>query len=350
MERFKEVLAELQARVTRATTIELRAASAASKIIKISIIAFSLVLGAMQFLVPQMGGPQLVGIGAAIAIGAFTLAALFLERDHAEDLAIAAESTQLAQKMLAEGHILTAFEKELDSADSLIAANRAALEFLESSAWIPHTEESVVEGLMRSCERALMIAAGFDAARHWTFGVYRVQSVEGEQRLVNMISHRSVPCDTAKARSFGKGEGVPGIAWASARPLIVGDVHSHSHAGAFDLSEGQARPADGLKYRAIAAVPVMVAAPEGGIVPQGQVLWGMVVASYDIPRYMDRGGAAERKVMPFRLLAASVGAAVGVAGAQGKVRKPAANGVNKPGVEIVMKQDDKADVPSQKST
>ena len=307
MHNVKQRISELRQRHTDAVVRELRQASKTGATIKYTIIALSSVLAIAQFFAPVMTAVHYVGIGASIGIALFTVAGSRQESSAAEELAIAAESVALSGDMLKFEPMLDAFQTESNRSDSLINANRLAFEFFEASAVSSANEVEMIERLMRVTERAVMIAAGFASERHWTICIHKVDGTGADQVLVQIASHRAVPCSSSEARKFRRGEGVPGLAWTSKRTVAVSDIHDPMHGGAFDLHAGNSRAADQIRYRSVVACPVVLRNAKNPIV------WGVVVASYDQPGYFQRTGAAARRITPFALLAASVGAIVRLA-------------------------------------
>jgi hypothetical protein len=87
-------------------------------------------------------------------------------------------------------------------------------EVIEQYAESPPEDKVLIQLLMVTASRALMVASDFKLAEHWTLLVYRAEAApDGPARQLKCIGgKRSIDCEIDAARVWPEGVGAGGVA------------------------------------------------------------------------------------------------------------------------------------------
>jgi len=246
------------------------------------IIGASCLAGAAQFLTAPAGQPlpfwNAVGIIAVLLACLGGLYTAFVDQDASHELEVARQAIEAARTF--EEDLSEALE-DLDRNDSsltrlshLYSAVQDMRSVIESSVSLDLSEQDAIRLLMTVADRSLKVAAGFQMAQHWTLCVYRTDRNPEQRRILRCVaSSRSVDCDLDGSRVWPEGVGAAGITLARGTEVIVPDLTDPGLGNIHELPGPQRRDHDDLRYRSIAAVPIMVGTD---VDP-----WGVVVATSD---------------------------------------------------------------------
>ncbi|PQA87190.1 GAF domain-containing protein [Hyphococcus luteus] len=249
--------------------------------VKLALLALGgLAAGASQFfLIPEgevFGVWNSVGvIGAALVfLGALYLAAT--DEDASDDLESARSAISTAYELYAQLDDLEIYFDEMERAKELYFAMKTMAQTLES--WLTQerrgTEDELVQALVESAARSLRIALGFQVADHWTICIYKATPTDADARtMLTCVGHdRSVMCELKDARPWPDGVGIPGVAFASGREVVIPNLFAPGVSDIFHVNENvEARETDKSRYSSAAAVPILV--------EPHKTPWGVVVAT-----------------------------------------------------------------------
>lgn len=139
----------------------------------------------------------------------------------------------------------------------------------------------------------------FETMEYWTLAIYRHEGATPNVGTLICSAHmRAQRSDEQREhRSWPVGEGIAGHTFSIGRELVVEDLRVTSQGGWVKVSDTLRRPGDDDRYRSFAAVPIRAG--------NSPVVWGVVVASSDIPGRFgpSENGAGSRNIEALRLLA-----------------------------------------------
>jgi hypothetical protein len=210
-----------------------------------------------------------------VALGATFIA--ITDEDASIELALARNALDVARDTQERYEDLSRIVFELDKAIELHRVAILARGVIEQSTRQPSvTETGLIAAMLEACERSIPIAMGMAQADRWTFCVYKAEEGAAGEVVLSCIAHaRAIKCDVASARKWTAGTGLVGAAYANRSEAIVEDLQVPSLKAVFGTAANTQKPDDVNLYRAMVAVPVMVAGMERP--------WGVVTATNDRP-------------------------------------------------------------------
>ncbi len=241
-----------------------------------------MVIGISQIPGQKIIAPE-VALVSAVLVFAAIVTSLFLDRRSSPTLVDAKNALDAAidEKIEFEEvqqkfeKIEDAYQNEIDRLSHLQAAREAIRVMLDDVAVSARdvADIELIERILVTVRRSLIIALGFESKHLYTIGVYewnRKSALEASQ--LELRAHvRSIDCDITKAHKWKYGEGAAGEALAGNREVIYPDLTSPELGS---QSEQGAGPKNDIRYRAIVAKPIMINQTE---------IWGMFCATSDQP-------------------------------------------------------------------
>jgi hypothetical protein len=213
------------------------------------------------------------------------------------------EDTDLRAKIL---------EEHNDWLSGLYTFSQTLREVVERqlSAHTPLNEQGLQE-ILDSNGRRLTQLLDFDASELWTIAIFRAngEKPRDAERLVCVANLRADRTEQAgEHRTWGRGEGVAGHAFMTARELIVHDLQDTERYSWLHVPDEKKSDKD--RYRSLAAVPISVGSQQDP--------WGVVVATSDVESRFDLDGyeVGAGRLEPLRLLAGIVAVAVAASNSQ----------------------------------
>lgn len=219
----------------------------------------------------------LVIIGAAVVALISNLVSYVLRLPDRALLASAAALEHDAREFLDERDQLGAALVAQEALDrrrlALIDAGATMLDTCEIVLGINDLSlEEAIETTLNSARRSLITAIDFGREEYWAVSIFRRVGDE----LSRIVALRADPLDDKPAgRSWAKGEGYVGVAWARDGEVIIADGKQPEVAMAYPLPPAKSINGDADRYRSIAVVPIRPGA-EG-------TFWGAVAVSSDCP-------------------------------------------------------------------
>lgn len=209
-------------------------------------------------------------IGTALAFFG-GVAVVFTERSASDAIAVAQRTLEDAREVEAESENIFFYIAEVRRATELYGATMLMRKAVESMVSKPPADmEMAAAALLEIADRPLRLALGFQAADHWTIGIYCVEGPPGARMLRCCAQMRSEKCDIKNARKWPEGRGAGWIALANENDVVIPDVKSPAMGTIFG---GMLSTDDLDRYRSVAAVPIYV--------PDTQEKWGAIVATSD---------------------------------------------------------------------
>lgn len=304
-------LEELSSRLRVALEHAASRARLASGVIKILFVAVgSAVVAVAQFAEVEPNQSltvwQIIGISFSIVVAVGAVFVAFTEDNATQNLLLAQSAIEKARTIEALFDDFEKYENTLFQVVSCLASAMFMRRSLESSILKSSRNiENTIEGLLRSSERDLPLAFGFESSDIWTICVYRaVETAGGTVDLVCKAHNRALKCEISEARVWSEGVGVVGISFSNAREIMIPDLISDGLGSMFKSGQ-QSRSYDAERYRSIVAVPIEV---EGVVRP-----WGVVVATSNQPGHFDPSfDDGFQNAEPARVLSGLVALAVAI--------------------------------------
>lgn len=254
---------------------------ATSRFIQLVMLVGAACVGAVaQFTEFDATGPsawQIAGITSAliVAMGAGFIA--ITDEDASTELALARNALDAARDAQERFEDLGKIIFELDKAIELHRVAILTRGVIEQSTRQPGvTESDLISAMLEACERSIPIAMGMAQADRWTFCVYKADDEVSGEVMLSCIAHaRAIKCDVSSARRWPAGTGLVGSAYSNRSEAVVEDLQVPSLKAVFGTAANVQKPDDSNLYRAMVAVPVLVAGMERP--------WGVVTATNDRP-------------------------------------------------------------------
>lgn len=230
---------------------------------------------------------QVIGICAAAAAGLGGILVTIRERDGAHELSVAQTGLEAARSLKVElSSALNEYESQaglLERVVSLYLSIRSMRSVLETAQGVGLSDVKLIQNILTSAKRSLLIALDFRMKEHWTIAVYRaeVDAVSGRNFLRCVATERSVKCDINSARTWFEGTVPAGVCLAVGREIAIPDTHAEDMSSMMDLG-AVAKVSDRSLYRSMFAAPILV---HGTPRP-----WGVVMATSSRPYHFDCGG------------------------------------------------------------
>lgn len=228
--------------------------------------------------------PQVIGLTGLFLVLVGTVFIIITEDDSAEALEQARHAVDEAARYSSTAREvydeLLTYDDAVDRLSALyyvMSLGRGTVEQAVLRGVV--NETTLIRACLKSCQRELKVALGFEIGDVWTICIYRARAVDGEPlKELELIAHdRSVDCDIEKARRWREGVGVGGIALAKNDEVVVPDLDDPAIGNVFKLDGDLAKPEDSDRYKSIFAVPIEVGSD--------QHAWGVVLATSNIPDY-----------------------------------------------------------------
>lgn len=132
----------------------------------------------------------------------------------------------------------------------------------------------LIDGLVESAKRPLLLALGFEMHQYWTLCVYIGEpDASNTRKQLRLIAHtRTIMCDIADARVWPEGVGIAGQTYLLGNEIIVPDLSAPDFGTLFQIPEPKLEDS---RYRSMVGIPIRLGA-DGPI-------WGVVIATSDRP-------------------------------------------------------------------
>lgn len=274
-------ISELATDVSEAFSRRGRRMKLTSRFVQLVMLVTAACVGAIaQFSEFDTQGPsawQIAGIASAIIVALGAAFSAITDEDASAELALARNALDAARDAQEKYEDLGRLSSELDKAIELHRVVILMRGVIEQSTRQPSvTENDLINAMLIACERSIPIAMGMAQADRWTFCIYKAEDSEAESTVLTCISHaRAIKCDVTSARKWAAGTGLVGSAYSNCSEVIVEDLQDPSLKAVFGSSANEQKQGDASLYRAMAAVPILVA---GETRP-----WGVVTATNDRP-------------------------------------------------------------------
>lgn len=223
---------------------------------------------------------EIIGFSGAFLALVGGAIVLWVDKGSVSDLENARKALQAAEGFLSQRQeLLTMLEdaRDLDERRRhLISAQKEMLESAEQVIARANgiTGQAAMENLLDTCLNSLLAAMNFRAGEQYNFSVFKVDDVNGEQRLVRLVNRCADRNDEKRnSRSWASGEGFSGAAWARSQEVILSDTTSTEAVGAFFVSPENVIDGDSRKYRSLISLPLKVGADNA--------VWGVLTITSD---------------------------------------------------------------------
>lgn len=223
---------------------------------------------------------EIIGFSGAFLALVGGAVVLWVDKGSVSDLENARKALQAAEGFLSQRQeLLTMLEdaRDLDERRRhLISAQKEMLESAEQVIARANgiTGQAAIENLLDTCLHRLLAAMNFRAGEQYNLSVFKVDDVNGEQRLVRLVNRCADRTDEKRnSRSWASGEGFSGAAWARSQEVILSDTTSTEADGAFFVSPENVIDGDSRKYRSLISLPLKVGADNA--------VWGVLTITSD---------------------------------------------------------------------
>lgn len=202
---------------------------------------------------------NVAGIVAAVLVAAGGIIVLVVDADASKELATAHEAAEQSRQLQDDLAKLDTFVGYAENSIYLSQSYSVMRGSVEQSLADPTlTPESAIEAMLEVSMRQLEAAANFEPGSDWTICIYKAVVVSTGNELRLIADRRAVACPRSEARSWPLGVGPAGVALANRAEVILDDLMSPALGTTYRLPPNLRRDHDKLRYRAIAAVPILV--------------------------------------------------------------------------------------------
>lgn len=219
---------------------------------------------------------DIVGIVGVVAAFVGAVALLFLDRNLADSLKLAADANAELQSVLVRAESFGAKLAEAEVRDrrhrALRAAASALRDVLEKSLRrSPPDEPALMQEMLDVALGELQSAMGVVTGDIWTISIYRAEPGLKPvlRRVATRRSNRAE--EVQPSREWGPGQGHIGMTYTHATEVVLEDVIDPGIRHLLHAPADKAKASDTSRYRSIAAVPVVT---DGADEP-----WGVVIAT-----------------------------------------------------------------------
>lgn len=272
-------LKEHSDRLVTAIGRRLRRAQLTSRFVRfVLVIAAAAIAGMAQFAeFPSTGATswQIAGIAATCVVAIGAIWSAIVDDDASEELRIAHRAVEHARDVEERNSYLDTLDNEFTKMVGLYQVmdlSRGAIERGINIAGLADVD--LIARMMEACRRSVPIAMGFAQADIWTVCAYRAEPGENGKTMLRCIAQvRAIECSIEEARSWEAGTGIAGSCYANLDEVIVPDLQTPGLRAVFGSAANVAKTDDALRYRSMAAVPILV---DGADHP-----WGVISATND---------------------------------------------------------------------
>lgn len=230
-------LKELGARVASAFEQQAQVQHRASLFVKIALITVGAAVSAVGLAIDlaKANGEwsfwTISGIAGAVLVAIGAVYVLITERDVSEALDAAREAIEKAREFEQEKNDFEGnidwLSREVRRGLELYNSMTVMRSFIEQSLGLP---DASVGGIMQNClngaQSSLHVAFDFTVGDTWTICIYEAQNDQESGKVVlRCVAHdRTIQCRLEEARTWEEGQGVAGLAYSRAKPIIVADM------------------------------------------------------------------------------------------------------------------------------
>lgn len=181
-------------------------------------------------------------------------AGLQRQRDVAAQTAAEAKIAELGVLLHKEGRLTNSQrahrKRMLLVFDSMLDAAAAA------SRDLPLVQ--LIEAMLDAAVRDAVEAMGYEPGEKWTFSIFSREDRGEDEVMVRSFARSSDREEARDQRTWARGEGYTGAAWARRAPVVETDTRDQTVASDYRVPPDKLKAADADTYVSVAAVPIFV--------------------------------------------------------------------------------------------